>query len=100
MNLKIVLTGLITLLINVVFITIQYIDQSTHMGDDLFIRLGFPYRFYFFQPDFELHGSNMRHFIYDSVIWFGFSFLVVLIVSYLRKGPKNNNGKEVIDIIE
>ena len=100
MILKIVFTGLITLLINVVFMTIQYIYQSAHMGDDLFIRLGFPYRFYSFQPDFELHGSNMRHFIYDSVIWFGFSFLVVLIVSYLRKGQKNNNGKEVIDSIE
>lgn len=96
MVLKIVLAGLITFLINVICVTIQCFYQSYHIGDDLFIHIGFPYDFFYFQPDFELHGSNMKHFIYDAFIWFGFSLLLVLIVSYLRRARENE--KEVLDV--
>ncbi len=83
---------------NVICVTIQYFYQSSHIGDDLFIHIGFPYDFFYFRPDLELHGSNMKHFIYDAFIWFGFSLLVVLIVSYFRKTRKTD--KEVLDVTE
>ncbi len=97
MVLKIVFAGLITLLINIVFMTIQYFYQATNYGDDLFIYLGFPYDFFYFQPDFELHGSNMRHFIYDAFIWFVFSFLVVLAINSFRNKRQNKSENQLID---
>ncbi len=99
MILKLVLAGLVAFLLNVICVTIQYFYQSVHIGEDFFIHIGFPYDFYYFQPDFELHGSKMNHFIYDAVIWFGFSLLVVFVVNYFRKTP-GSNEKEVIDTIE
>lgn len=99
MILKILLAGLITLLANLILVTIQHYYQLSHMPEDFFIHLGFPFEFFYFRPDLGLHGFRMNHFIYDSFIWFGFSFLIVLALSYFRKERKNNKG-EVIDIID
>lgn len=97
--LKILLAGLIALFANMILMTSQYYYQLSHMPEDFFIRLGFPFDFFYFQPDFELHGSKLNHFIYDSFIWFVFSFLIVLVLNYFKKGRKSNR-EEVIDIIE
>lgn len=99
MALNILFAGLIALFANIILMASQYYYQLSHMPEDFFIHLGFPYDFYYFQPDFELHGSKMHHFIYDAFIWFGFSFLIVLALSYFKKEKKNNRG-EVMDIID
>lgn len=89
--LKLILAGLIAIALQLSIIFIQYLDQSTHPGVEFFIKLGFPYELYYFSPDFEIHGVIMNHFIYDAFVSFLFSFLVVLIISKMRRRRKNKS---------
>lgn len=89
--LKLILAGLIGFGLQSLIVLIQYFDQSTHLGVEFFIRLGFPYKFYYYSPDFTLHGFILNHFIYDGFVSFLFSFLIILIVSKMRRRRKDES---------
>ncbi len=80
---KSILAVLMTIGITIIYVVIQYFYQRSHQ-DGVFINLGFPYKFYYFTPDFELHGVIMKHFIYDVFSVFLFSFLIIVIISNRR----------------
>lgn len=86
--LKLILAAVMAVVLQSLIVLIQYSDQSTHPEVEFFIRLGFPYRFYYCSPDFTLHGFIMNHFIYDGFVSFLFSFLIILIVSKMRRRRK------------
>nr|WP_294860527.1 hypothetical protein [uncultured Fluviicola sp.] len=96
--LKMVLAGLIAIGLQSMIILIQYFYQSTHPGVEFFIRLGFPYKLYYFSPDLTFHGVIMNHLIYDGFVSFLFSFLVVLIISKMRR--KRKNKSEPINLMD
>jgi hypothetical protein len=87
--LKIILAGLIGLGLQLIIVLIQYYYQSTHPGVEFFIRLGFPYELYYCSPDFTFHRFIRGHLIYDAFVSFLFSFLIILIISKMRRKRKN-----------
>ena len=83
LRIKILLAGVLSFILTGLYVFIQYWYQG--MNREFYIRLGFPYQFYFFSSDLELHGGNPLHLIYDSLMMFLFSFLVVHIGMNIRK---------------
>jgi len=99
MKSKLILLALTTLLSIIVGVTIciyQIITQNNDKGD--FIHLGFPYKFYYYRPDFELHGSNMKNFIWDGLIIFTLSMAIILIFQFIRK--KIIKDATIIEVID
>lgn len=78
------LTTLLSLIVGVTICVYQIITWDPHSGDS-FIHLGFPYKFYYYRPDFELHGSNMKNFIWDGLIIFTLSMTIILMIQFIRK---------------
>lgn len=92
---KTLLAGLLSFVLTCLYVFVQYWYQGTHPR--FYIRLGFPYQFYFFTPDFELHGGNPLHLIYDLFLLFVFSFLIIHIGMNIRKKRKAGAGNECVD---
>lgn len=90
--LKLILAGLVGFGLQSFIILIQYAFRSTHSnGRDLLIELGFPYRFYGFTPDYTFQIFSRNHLIYDAFVSFLFSFLIILIVSKMRRKWKEQS---------
>jgi hypothetical protein len=92
---KLALAAFMAFVVTIAYSLIQYVCQAARK--ELYIRLGFPYEFYFFTPDFELHGVKMLGFIFDSLLVFVFSFLVIQIAANRRKKRTFQFEKELID---
>jgi hypothetical protein len=84
---RFILSTLLTFIITSIYVTIQYFYQRSHQ-DGMFISLGFPYRFYYFTPSFEMHGLIRKHLIYDAFSLFLFTFLISVIIGN-RRNRKN-----------
>jgi hypothetical protein len=95
---KIVFAGLLGFGLGCLSLIIQVVYQSVNQEVWEWIELGFPYRFYHFTPDFEFHGiMSPIGFIYDSLILFVFSFLIVHIRMKVRDKRSMFSENERID---
>lgn len=88
--LKIILiASIITLVINLLIILMQILLQTSNQ--ELFVNIGLPYHFFYFNDYHDLHGFNIINFLIDGVIWFLISLCGVLLFRRrsLRKTSKN-----------
>ena len=86
----------LSIAINLVIIAIQIIVQRVQ--NVYFIRIGYPFDFYYFTDSFEFHGSNINHFIYDGILTIAFVIIILLIYKWLvGKFISKNSSTEVID---
>lgn len=94
-----IITWLVSLSIatNLVIIAIQIIVQRVQ--NVYFIRIGYPYDFYYFTESFEFHGvSNMIHFIYDGILTIVFVTIILLFHRWItEKFRSENSSNEVHD---
>lgn len=86
----------LSIAINSVIIAVQIIVQRAQNVD--YIRIGYPYDFYYFTESFEFHGSNINHFIYDGLLTIIIVTIILLFHKWLvRKFRSENNTTEVLD---
>jgi hypothetical protein len=80
-----------------VIIAGQIIVQRAQNID--YIKIGYPYDFYYFTESFEFHGvSNMIHFIYDGILTIVFVTIILLFHRWITgKFRSENSSNEVLD---
>lgn len=81
-----------------VIVLIQYAFQPGDQSRNTLIELGFPYPFYGFTPDYTFQIFNSSHLIYDAFVSFLFSFLIILIVSKMRR--RRNNKSQPVNLMD
>lgn len=88
--------GLATILVTGLYCWLQYAYQ-VNKHEQLFIELGFPYPFYYFQLNFEIYGFRLNHFLFDSFYLYLFLFLVLSIFRKKKSKSPVDNGKNLVD---
>ena len=74
-----------------ILVIIQYVFRSGNQGRNMLIGLGFPYKFYCYTPDYTFQIFSRNHLIYDAFVSILFSFLIILIVSKMRRRRKDQS---------
>lgn len=87
---------LLSLTINILIITVQFIVQSTRQ--EFYIGFGFPFQFFYFNEHHGLRGSNIRNFIYDELLTTVFAMILLLVNKKFNRNYFNKNRpNEIID---
>lgn len=87
----------LSITINLMIIASQIIVQRSQNVD--YIRIGYPYDFYYFTESFEFHGgSNIIHFVYDGLLTIVFVSVILIFHKWLvGKFVAKNSSTEVLD---
>jgi hypothetical protein len=87
----------LSITINLVIIATQIIVQRAQ--NVYFIRIGYPYDFYYFTESLEFHGvSDMLHFIYDGLLTIVVGTIILIFYKWLvGKFDSKNSSTDVLD---